>query len=179
MHKKCGMNNTQLNVLCVEVCRRYLWSDHLACLLVTGTVVSLRNKSDCKFISVSRLLWLPERKLVCSVSFPRMTEILPYCYCFNMITFPVLCWFLHPPLPSAGDPVPSQHVHTDSWFSIQHNWGGGNLHRGCEKCCWQKRMALSGVDPPSTCSWRALALPPRSFPPCIYAECKTNCVPLL
>lgn len=70
---------------------------------------------------VSTSVVKPVRKLVCSVSFPQMTEFLPYCYCFNMISFPILCCFLHPPLPSAEDPAPSQRVHTDSRFSIQHN----------------------------------------------------------
>lgn len=137
MHKKWGMKNTQMYVPCVEVSGRCLWSGHLTCRLVTGTVVSLRNESNWEFISMSQLLWLPVRKLICSVSVPQMTDFLPYC--FNRISFPILRCFLHPPLPSAEDPAPSQHVHTDSQFSIQRNWGGGNLHGGYEKHCWQKR----------------------------------------
>lgn len=173
------MKNTQQYVPRVEVSRRCFWSGHPTCRLVTGTVVPLRNKSNWVFISVSQLLRLPVRKLVCSVSFPQMTDFLPYCYCFNMISFPILCCFLHPPLPSAEDPAPSQRVHTDSQFSIQHNWGRGNLHRGCEKRCWQQRNG--SVRGRSSCHFFLLQLfhPEVSFLVFMLSARWTACVPLL
>lgn len=104
------------------------------------------------FNLVSQLLWLPVRKLVCSVSFPQMTEVLPYCYWFNKLSSPLLCCFLHPPVPSADDPAPSQHIHTaQSVFSITE---GVEISTGVVKSAADRReMALAGADPPATCSY--------------------------
>lgn len=82
-----------------------------------------------------------------SASFPKMTDFSPYYYCFKIwFCSPILCCFLHPlqrilPFPSMS---------TQTGFSI-NEWVEIST-RVVESAADRREMALSGPDPPATCS---------------------------
>lgn len=81
-----------------------------------------------------------------SASFPKMTDFSPYCYCFNMICFPILCCFLHP----LQRILPLHRMSTQTVFSVSE-WVEISTEV-VENAADRREMALSGPDPPATCS---------------------------
>lgn len=127
-----------LNIPRVKVSSRWLWSRHWICLLVTRTNGISTVQNQLRIHLYVSLIMNEENHLFCIIS----TKVGNFTLrlLFWQVFFPCPLLLSPPSVPIAEDSAPSHHVHRDSRFSIQDNWGGGNLHRGCGKCCWQKRI---------------------------------------